>query len=106
MGIEYPTELLVYDAGETRTTFIAFWKALALLQCGTCIVLITPMIYKNENQPSEYIRTVQAVGGELHTIPFVSSPCTREESYCLGALEFIMMPSQRSLALFSSLLKQ
>ncbi|KAF2643032.1 hypothetical protein P280DRAFT_421512 [Massarina eburnea CBS 473.64] len=58
----YPTDLLIYDAGDTRTTFVAFWKAVALLQFGTCVVFITPMLYKNENQPNEYIRSFQAIG--------------------------------------------
>ena len=76
-NIEYPRELLIYDAGDTRTTFIAFWKAVALLQCGTCIILITPLLYKNENQPNEYIRTAQAVGGRsnsaLYSMSYVPS---------------------------------
>ncbi|KAF2691762.1 hypothetical protein K458DRAFT_5274 [Lentithecium fluviatile CBS 122367] len=62
---KYPSELLIYDAGEARTTFIAFWKAVALLECGTCVVFFTPKLYKNENQPNEYIRTAQAVGVTL-----------------------------------------
>ncbi|PVI02364.1 hypothetical protein DM02DRAFT_560015 [Periconia macrospinosa] len=58
----YPTELLIYDAGDTRTTYVAFWKAVVLLQFGTCFVFITPLLYKNPNQPNEYIRFAQAVG--------------------------------------------
>jgi hypothetical protein len=69
---EYPKELLIYDAGDTRTTFVAFWKAFALLQCGTCIILITPKLYKNENQPNEYIRTAQAIGGKSRFLPISS----------------------------------
>ncbi|CAI6336048.1 unnamed protein product [Periconia digitata] len=57
---KYPTELLIYDAGDTRTTYVAFWKAVVLLQFGTCFVFITPLLYRNPNQPNEYIRTAQA----------------------------------------------
>ncbi|KAF1958568.1 hypothetical protein CC80DRAFT_407649 [Byssothecium circinans] len=61
MKLGYLTELLIYDAGDTRTTYVAFWKAVVLLQFGTCVVFITPMLYKNENEPNEYIRSFQAL---------------------------------------------
>jgi hypothetical protein len=60
----YKSRLLIYDAGEGRTSWISFWKALALLQCGTTIVFFVPPLWKNENQPDVNLRQAQAVLGE------------------------------------------
>jgi hypothetical protein len=61
----YKSRLLIYDAGEGRTSWISFWKALALLQCGTTMVFFVPPLWKNENQPDVNLRQAQAVLGEL-----------------------------------------
>ena len=62
--IGYPHHLEIYDAGDLRTTFVIFWKATAVFQFGLAVVWIAPMLYKNENQPDEHVRFLQAVGGE------------------------------------------
>jgi hypothetical protein len=55
---------LIYDAGDARTTWISFWKAVALLQCGTTLVFAVPPLWKNENQPDVNLRKAQAILGE------------------------------------------
>ncbi|KAF2818781.1 hypothetical protein CC86DRAFT_363878 [Ophiobolus disseminans] len=67
---KYKSRLLIYDAGDARTTWISFWKALALLQCGTTAVFAVPPLWKNENQPDPNLRKAQAIlVGILGTIP-------------------------------------
>ncbi|KAH9862989.1 hypothetical protein J1614_010659 [Plenodomus biglobosus] len=67
---KYKSRLLIYDAGDTRTTWISFWKAMALLQCGTTLVFGVPPLLNNENQPDPKIRQFQAIlVGVLGTIP-------------------------------------
>jgi hypothetical protein len=65
----YKSRLLIYDAGEGRTSWISFWKALALLQCGTTMVFFVPPLWKNENQPDVNLRQAQAVLGEFSFFP-------------------------------------
>ena len=60
---EYNSRLLVYDAGDARTTWISFWKAVALLQFGTTLVFGVPPLWNNENQPDVRLRKLQAVLG-------------------------------------------
>lgn len=72
--VEYPGELLIYDAGDMRTTFVSFWKAMALLQFGTCVAFLTPILYYNENQPNKTIRVLQAAGGESRDLD-LGRPC-------------------------------
>jgi hypothetical protein len=55
---------LIYDAGDARTTWISFWKAVALLQCGTTLVFAVPPLWNNENQPDVNLRKAQAILGE------------------------------------------
>ncbi|KAH8726906.1 hypothetical protein GQ44DRAFT_142072 [Phaeosphaeriaceae sp. PMI808] len=67
---QYKSRLLIYDAGDARTTWISFWKAVALLQCGTTLVFAVPPLWKNENQPNPDVRKFQAIlVGILGTIP-------------------------------------
>ena len=61
----YSRNLLIYDAGDTRTAFVTFWKATAIFQFGTCTIFLVPMLYNNQNQPDENIRLLQAAGGIL-----------------------------------------
>lgn len=63
--IVYKSRLLIYDAGDTRTTWVSFWKAMALLQFGTTLVFAVPPLWNNENQPDPNLRKVQAVLGKL-----------------------------------------
>ncbi|KAI4941967.1 hypothetical protein J4E91_010517 [Alternaria rosae] len=66
----YNSRLLIYDAGDARTTWISFWKAMALLQFGTTLVFGVPPLWNNENQPDERVRKMQAITvGILGTIP-------------------------------------
>ncbi|PSN63287.1 hypothetical protein BS50DRAFT_577048 [Corynespora cassiicola Philippines] len=58
----YSRNLLIYDAGDTRTAFVTFWKATAIFQFGTCTIFLVPMLYNNQNQPDENIRLLQAAG--------------------------------------------
>jgi hypothetical protein len=67
----YKSRLLIYDAGEGRTSWISFWKALALLQCGTTVVFFVPPLWKNENQPDVNLRQAQAVLGEFSFFSYV-----------------------------------
>ncbi|KAA8614427.1 hypothetical protein A1F94_010288 [Pyrenophora tritici-repentis] len=60
---KYPSRLLIYDAGDARTTWISFWKAMALLQFGTTLVFGVPPLWNNENQPDPNVRKMQAVLG-------------------------------------------
>jgi hypothetical protein len=57
---------LIYDAGDARTTWISFWKAVALLQCGTTLVFAVPPLWKNENQPDPNLRKAQAILGTYY----------------------------------------
>jgi hypothetical protein len=57
---------LIYDAGDTRTTWVSFWKAMALLQFGTTLVFAVPPLWKNENQPDPNVRKGQAILGKIH----------------------------------------
>jgi hypothetical protein len=63
--LEYKSRLLIYDAGDARTTWISFWKAVALLQCGTTLVFAVPPLWKNENQPDPNLRKAQAILGKF-----------------------------------------
>ncbi|UPX13424.1 uncharacterized protein EKO05_0003932 [Ascochyta rabiei] len=66
----YKSRLLIYDAGDTRTTWVSFWKAMALLQFGTTLVFAVPPLWNNENQPDPNLRKAQAIlVGVLGTIP-------------------------------------
>lgn len=66
---EYNSRLLIYDAGDTRLTWVSFWKALALLQCGTTLVFAVPPLWKNENQPDPNLRKAQAILGKSLRFP-------------------------------------
>ncbi|KAH3910994.1 hypothetical protein HBI56_001950 [Parastagonospora nodorum] len=67
---KYKSRLLIYDAGDARTTWISFWKAVALLQCGTTFVFAVPLLWKNENEPDPRLRKATAIlVGILGTIP-------------------------------------
>ena len=61
---EYKSRLLIYDAGDARTTWISFWKAMALLQFGTTLVFGVPPLWNNTNQPDERVRKMQAITGK------------------------------------------
>ncbi|KAF1914083.1 hypothetical protein BDU57DRAFT_521259 [Ampelomyces quisqualis] len=66
----YSSRLLIYEAGDARLTWITFWKAVALLQCGTTLVFAVPPLWKNEIQPDPNLRKAQALlVGVLGTIP-------------------------------------
>jgi hypothetical protein len=63
----YKSRLLIYDAGDTRTTWVSFWKAMALLQFGTTLVFAVPPLWNNENQPDLNVRKGQAILGKDHS---------------------------------------
>lgn len=65
----YKSRLLIYDAGDTRTTWVSFWKAMALLQFGTTLVFAVPPLWNNENQPDPRLRKAQAILGK--TVYFI-----------------------------------
>jgi len=65
MELEYPRQLVIYDAGEMRSTFVVFWKATAIFQFGVACVWFAPLFYKNENQPDKDVRLLQTVGSKL-----------------------------------------
>ncbi|CAA9965177.1 hypothetical protein PTMSG1_08536 [Pyrenophora teres f. maculata] len=81
---KYPSRLLIYDAGDARTTWISFWKAMALLQFGTTLVFGVPPLWNNENQPDPNVRKMQAIlVGILGTIPtltlaYLTAPFTHQ----------------------------
>jgi hypothetical protein len=62
--VEYPRQLVIYDAGEMRSTFVVFWKATAIFQFGVACVWFAPLFYKNENQPDKDVRLLQTVGSK------------------------------------------
>lgn len=64
----YKSRLLIYDAGDTRTTWVSFWKAMALLQFGTTLVFAVPPLWNNENQPDPNLRKAQAILGKDHLV--------------------------------------
>jgi hypothetical protein len=78
---EYKSRLLIYDAGDARTTWISFWKAVALLQCGTTLVFAVPPLWKNEKEPDERLRKATAVLGKSVSLVLsmlhlsISLPC-------------------------------
>ncbi|OAK94520.1 hypothetical protein IQ06DRAFT_85805 [Phaeosphaeriaceae sp. SRC1lsM3a] len=80
----YASRLLIYDAGEARTSWVSFWKAVALLQCGTTFVFAVPPLWQNENQPDPRLRKAQAIlVGVLGTIPtltlaYLTAPFTHQ----------------------------
>lgn len=56
-----------------RSTFVAFWKATAILQFGVACVWFAPPYYKNKNQPEKEIRYLQTIGSKIlfyHCAPF------------------------------------
>jgi hypothetical protein len=55
---------VIYEAGDVRTSFVAFWKAAALIQFGVVAVFFAPMMLHYGNQPDETIRFLQTVGGK------------------------------------------
>jgi len=63
--VEYPRQLVIYDAGEMRSTFVVFWKATAIFQFGVACVWFAPLFYKNENQPDKDVRLLQTVGSKI-----------------------------------------
>jgi hypothetical protein len=69
--LEYKPRLLIYDAGDARTTWISFWKAMALLQFGTTLVFGVPPLWNNENQPDPKVRKMQAILGTCLTLLFL-----------------------------------
>ncbi|KAI8938753.1 hypothetical protein NX059_004620 [Plenodomus lindquistii] len=105
---KYKSRLLIYDAGDTRTTWISFWKAMALLQFGTTLVFGVPPLWNNENQPDPRVRKLQAVlVGILGTIPtltlaYVTAPFVHQV--------FLQIPeyarrSRKDLSHFASTLR-
>lgn len=63
--IVYKSRLLIYDAGDARTTWISFWKGVALLQFGTTLVFGVPPLWNNENQPDPNVRKSLAILGMI-----------------------------------------
>jgi hypothetical protein len=68
MIVEYSRQLVIYDAGDIRSTFVSFWKATAIFQFGCTCVFLAPLLYKNENQPDKDIRFLQTVGGKSRSL--------------------------------------
>lgn len=64
MNIEYPARLVIYDAGDMRSSFVTFWKATAIFQFGLVGVFLAPMQYRNENEPDPNMRLLKAVAGK------------------------------------------
>lgn len=65
-GTEYAERLVIYNAGDMRSSFVSFWKATAIFQFGLVAVFLAPVLYHNENQPDPNIRLLQAVGCKDH----------------------------------------
>ncbi|KAF2000300.1 hypothetical protein P154DRAFT_620398 [Amniculicola lignicola CBS 123094] len=58
----YPRDLVIYQAGDLRTSWLAMWKAVCMLQFGTVLVFITPRFYNNkEQQPNKAIRVTESI---------------------------------------------
>lgn len=85
-NVVYKSKLLIYDAGDTRTTWVSFWKAMALLQFGTTLVFAVPPLWQNENQPDPKLRKAQAILGKNCLIVVLSSCCYRHEAHRNAAL--------------------
>ena len=77
----YKSRLLIYDAGDTRTTWVSFWKAMALLQFGTTLVFAVPPLWNNENQPDPNLRKAQAILGKNFSSHVHLSP-----TFCIPAM--------------------
>lgn len=97
----YKSRLLIYDAGDTRTTWVSFWKAMALLQFGTTLVFAVPPLWNNENQPDPRLRKAQAILGKAVYLIFLLimfMPCLRScPSNCSTLyISFAMFPSDLS----------
>ena len=58
--LEYPSRLLIYESGDIRVTWVAFWKSVALLQFGTTVVFGAPVLWNNINQPDPNMRKLHA----------------------------------------------
>ncbi|KAF2110348.1 hypothetical protein BDV96DRAFT_200791 [Lophiotrema nucula] len=64
----YDENFVIYDAGDLRTAWLAFWKGIALFQFGVVCVFLAPVAYHNENQPDPKQRLLQAGGVILLSI--------------------------------------
>lgn len=101
MCLVYKSRLLIYDAGDTRTTWVSFWKAMALLQFGTTLVFAVPPLWNNENQPDPRLRKAQAIMGKtIHFISVISLLPSKVVSSSL--LPFQSFHSTYQLAILSS----
>lgn len=85
---------MIYDAGDARTTWVSFWKAVALLQFGTTLVFAVPPLWNNENQPDVNLRKGQAILGML--LIFIARSrdltpiCLAKERYLHHSIHSIM----------------
>ncbi|KAF2476772.1 uncharacterized protein BDR25DRAFT_252970, partial [Lindgomyces ingoldianus] len=109
----YPARLCIYKAGDTRTSWLAFWKGTAIFQFGATYIFIAPFLYKNEEwEPREGVRIMWAVGAivlsalpiatlSYLTAPFVKSiyislpPWTRTSLPTLRKFSAALPPSTR-----------
>lgn len=62
---EYPASLVIYNAGDMRTSWFIFWKATAIFQFSVFTVFFTPLVFKNEAQPDPNIRLLEGIGCRL-----------------------------------------
>jgi hypothetical protein len=80
-SLGYPSRLLIYDAGDYRTSWISFWKAVAILECGTALVFAVPPVWKNENQPDPNLRKAQAILSRCCPNKFIPLICPMPRSF-------------------------
>ena len=80
-NLGYPSRLLIYDAGDYRTSWISFWKAVAILECGTALVFAVPPVWKNENQPDPNLRKAQAILSRCCPNKFIPLICPMPRSF-------------------------
>ncbi|KAF2022372.1 hypothetical protein BU24DRAFT_418018 [Aaosphaeria arxii CBS 175.79] len=101
---KYPSRLVIYDAGDIRTSFVSFWKATALFQFGVVGVFIAPVLYRNENQPDPNVRLMQAIGvGILGVVPmammsYLTSPFVKRIAIDIPAYAQISRPNLQRFA--------
>lgn len=94
VNAEYPAHLVIYNAGDMRSSFVSFFKATAIFQFGLVAVFLSPVLYHNEKQPDPNIRLLQAVGCK-----FRASPCLSDTSPSI----YILVPASYTLSSFGFL---
>ena len=90
---------MIYDAGDLRTAWLAFWKGTAIFQFGVVCVFFAPILYHNENQPDANLRLLQAGGGNLALIFGSYFLGIKVIGFCFGAERLDFLKDSRDLCL-------